>query len=497
MSASIGSALAGGADDHRDLVAGPRADGRDRLHRGLDARADRDGARRTARCPARSTSTATTPTRCSIRDSGVVAALRRERAGGLRPDCHGAAHRGASRRVAARARVPGRVHGHALRRAGLAPRRRGRRRVRRRLHDPVSRCSTPTTRRRRGRSRCPTTTSSSGTTRRWRSSGRADVFHGGGGGVRGALRALRTRLVETYELEDADRAIVAARLVRGHGARTCRRAARRRRACRARLHPRPTAPSPRAELREALAGVERVVVLDRAVAPGARRRSSPTSPPRSTERPELGGPRLRARRARPASGATCARSSRAGTCLPRTWEVSHVSAEDCSCGTRRARRRSAAATRSARAAASRSSSGPCSTRSRAEGRRQRDRLPRGRDDALPDDRLERSVAARRLRERRGRRERRRARAGARKRGEIRDEEPTFVVFAGDGGTYDIGLQALSGALERGHRFLFVCYDNEAYMNTGIQRSGATPFGAGTTTSPSARSGSARRRSGRT
>src|SRR5690349_20339208 len=59
-----------------------------------------------------------------------------------------------------------------------------------------------------------------------------------------------------------------------------------------------------------------------------------------------------------------------------------------------------------------------------------------------------------------------------------------VVFAGDGGTYDIGLQALSGALERGHRFLFVCYDNEAYMNTGVQRSGATPFGASTTTSPS-------------
>jgi pyruvate ferredoxin oxidoreductase beta subunit len=65
-----------------------------------------------------------------------------------------------------------------------------------------------------------------------------------------------------------------------------------------------------------------------------------------------------------------------------------------------------------------------------------------------------------------------------------DEEVAVVVFAGDGGTYDIGLQALSGALERGHRFLFVCYDNEAYMNTGIQRSGATPFGASTTTSPS-------------
>jgi pyruvate ferredoxin oxidoreductase beta subunit len=59
---------------------------------------------------------------------------------------------------------------------------------------------------------------------------------------------------------------------------------------------------------------------------------------------------------------------------------------------------------------------------------------------------------------------------------------TFVALAGDGGTYDIGLQALSGALERGHRFLFVCYDNEAYMNTGVQRSGATPLGARTTTS---------------
>jgi pyruvate ferredoxin oxidoreductase beta subunit len=64
-----------------------------------------------------------------------------------------------------------------------------------------------------------------------------------------------------------------------------------------------------------------------------------------------------------------------------------------------------------------------------------------------------------------------------------DEPLTFVVFAGDGGTYDIGLQALSGALERGHRFVFVCYDNEAYMNTGVQRSGATPFGASTTTTP--------------
>jgi pyruvate ferredoxin oxidoreductase beta subunit len=75
------------------------------------------------------------------------------------------------------------------------------------------------------------------------------------------------------------------------------------------------------------------------------------------------------------------------------------------------------------------------------------------------------------------------RALRRRHGLPADEEVAVVVFAGDGGTYDIGLQALSGALERGHRFLFVCYDNEAYMNTGIQRSGATPFGASTTTSP--------------
>ncbi len=58
-----------------------------------------------------------------------------------------------------------------------------------------------------------------------------------------------------------------------------------------------------------------------------------------------------------------------------------------------------------------------------------------------------------------------------------------VAMAGDGGTSDIGIQALSGALERGHDFLYICYDNEAYMNTGIQRSSATPYGASTTTSP--------------
>jgi len=59
----------------------------------------------------------------------------------------------------------------------------------------------------------------------------------------------------------------------------------------------------------------------------------------------------------------------------------------------------------------------------------------------------------------------------------------IIAFGGDGGTYDIGLQALSGALERGHDFLYVCYDNEGYMNTGGQRSGGTPYGANTETEP--------------
>lgn len=64
-----------------------------------------------------------------------------------------------------------------------------------------------------------------------------------------------------------------------------------------------------------------------------------------------------------------------------------------------------------------------------------------------------------------------------------NKDINFIAFGGDGGTYDIGFQALSGAVERGHRFLYVCLDNEAYMNTGIQRSSATPLGAHTTTSP--------------
>ncbi|MDR1083033.1 MAG: hypothetical protein LBL27_04090 [Coriobacteriales bacterium] len=63
-----------------------------------------------------------------------------------------------------------------------------------------------------------------------------------------------------------------------------------------------------------------------------------------------------------------------------------------------------------------------------------------------------------------------------------DKQIKFCAFGGDGGTYDIGFQSLSGALERGHDFVYVCYDNGAYMNTGIQRSSATPHGAWATTS---------------
>ena len=70
-----------------------------------------------------------------------------------------------------------------------------------------------------------------------------------------------------------------------------------------------------------------------------------------------------------------------------------------------------------------------------------------------------------------------------RKGERPAKEINVVVMAGDGGTSDIGLQALSGALERGHDFLYICLDNEAYMNTGIQRSSATPYGASTTTAP--------------
>jgi pyruvate/2-oxoacid:ferredoxin oxidoreductase beta subunit len=66
---------------------------------------------------------------------------------------------------------------------------------------------------------------------------------------------------------------------------------------------------------------------------------------------------------------------------------------------------------------------------------------------------------------------------------LQDKEHTVVTWAGDGGTFDIGLQSLSGAAERNDDFIYICNDNEAYMNTGIQRSSATPYGAWTTTTP--------------
>ena len=74
-------------------------------------------------------------------------------------------------------------------------------------------------------------------------------------------------------------------------------------------------------------------------------------------------------------------------------------------------------------------------------------------------------------------------AGLRARGE---RDFTVVSFAGDGGTADIGIQALSGAIDRNDDILYICYDNEAYMNTGIQKSSLTPFGAKTTTTPAGR-----------
>jgi len=69
-----------------------------------------------------------------------------------------------------------------------------------------------------------------------------------------------------------------------------------------------------------------------------------------------------------------------------------------------------------------------------------------------------------------------------KRGKI-DKDIKFIAFGGDRGAYDIGLQSLSGAMERGHDMIYICYDSGAYMNTGIQRSSATPLGADTTTCP--------------
>lgn len=69
-----------------------------------------------------------------------------------------------------------------------------------------------------------------------------------------------------------------------------------------------------------------------------------------------------------------------------------------------------------------------------------------------------------------------------RKGRIKDDV-RFVAFGGDGGSFDIGLQSLSGALERNHKMVYVCYNNEAYMNTGDQKSSATPYGTDTSTTP--------------
>ncbi len=73
-----------------------------------------------------------------------------------------------------------------------------------------------------------------------------------------------------------------------------------------------------------------------------------------------------------------------------------------------------------------------------------------------------------------------------RKGRYPERKINIVAYGGDGATADIGLQFVSGAMERGHDMIYVCYDNEAYMNTGIQRSSSTPLGASTTTSPSGR-----------
>ncbi len=73
-----------------------------------------------------------------------------------------------------------------------------------------------------------------------------------------------------------------------------------------------------------------------------------------------------------------------------------------------------------------------------------------------------------------------------RKGRIEERQIKFLAFGGDGATYDIGLQWISGAFERGHKITYICLNNEAYMNTGIQRSSATTLGAHTTTSPAGR-----------
>ena len=240
-------------------------------------------------------------------------------------------------------------------------------------------------------------------------------------------------------------------------------------------------PFPPPRSRDRAAGAVDIAVLDRADSPGG-------PPPLAVEVPT---------RSAGGSGATSTGSADAtftrrpprGPARDRREYVglrgANMSRLKPSSGTKPGSRRCAAAIPSARAAASRWSSARCSTRS--TGRRWSSARPAASRSRPPASRPPRgtspgSMSPSRTRCRRQWRRGRVPRAPAPRR-PAAGRALTIVAFAGDGGTYDIGLQALSGALERGHRFVFVCYDNEAYMNTGIQRSGATPFGAATTTTP--------------
>ena len=253
------------ADDDGDVVAGAGIDGRDRLHRRLDARADRDGGRQP-----RALGADQHPLRPLGLDAGPRLrrrpALRRERPGGLRPDGAGAAHRRAPRCAAAGARLPGRLHDHPLGRAGGAPA--GRRASARSSASTASRTRARhrRSRRRRGRSRCPTTTSSCAASRRPRSRPRSTSSPRSAAEF-ALLTGRRLGALEEYRLDGADARDRRARLDRRHDQGRHRRAARRRRAGRA-AEARLVPALPRAAVAAALAASESVAVLDRADSPG-------------------------------------------------------------------------------------------------------------------------------------------------------------------------------------------------------------------------------------
>ena len=425
MSAAIGAALAGRAHDDRHLLAGPRADGRDRLHRRRDARADRDGASATARSPGRSTSTATTPTRCSSAtpasiqlfaenaqeayDLMVMAPRIAEHPDVLLPVLvcqdgftitHSAepvallAGRGRARRSSASTAIPYPLLDLAppddagpvrdARRLLRAPPRAGGRdggRARRVFEEVAAEFAELTGRR----------------------YGALEPYRAG----RRRARARRASARPPARSKD----VVDELRDEGEPRRAARRSARSGRSRRARSARRSR-------------GVAPVAVLDRADSPGGapplfaeRRRRA-----RTARRPRSRSVRLRPRRPRPppgrrARGLRAAPTGAAASALRRPEEraVSRLKTL-----VRNERGTPAAARRPLALPGLRDpdgrAHGPRLDRD-ARGRRQRDRLPRGRDDALPDDRLERPLAARRVRERRRGRERRRerlprARAGA-------------------------------------------------------------------------------------